>query len=506
MGDTENTAKARSTEKPSEPAQRGRTMGKETKIGLSVIGVLLVVFAGVLIVRLRNNDLARKPDSADSLVKDATALAEDDELAESEAQHERGSQGSSRRNTSGGKAGSKAAPSKKPQRQDAWSSRKTAAAGGTASATRLAASTNAARRQSSSPRQSARNRQDPWHTDSNDQDEEAFDPTDDAWDTHATDADADASDDSSWDSNGPQDDPYAEDDQGYATDEPQAAPRATGGFGRRGGSPSAPTLRIDRPAPEPTETMPGYDDDEDAKPDAAYLSEDKPGAAEPPAPQRGGRVRPAATRTAGRAGAEPDHEDDFGTSTAYGRSQATPPDGNPDDGEADAPFPRQEDTYTVQPNDNYWSISRAVYGTGAYFKALYEHNRDRYPYPDQLRAGDVIDTPPAAVLEQTYPDLCPQPRRAGRGSRLATSRTRPRPGSRTYVVREGDTLFDIARAELGRSSRWAELYELNRDVLGDDFDYLTPGMKLVLPAETPAEEADDAAPVTTQRPRRPNRR
>ena len=30
-------------------------------------------------------------------------------------------------------------------------------------------------------------------------------------------------------------------------------------------------------------------------------------------------------------------------------------------------------------------------------------------------------------------------------------------------------------------SRWAEIYELNRDVLGEDFDYLAPGTQLVLP-------------------------
>ena len=60
-------------------------------------------------------------------------------------------------------------------------------------------------------------------------------------------------------------------------------------------------------------------------------------------------------------------------------------------------------------------------------------------------------------------------------------------GGRTYQVQEGDTLFDIARNELGKASRWGEIYELNREALGKDFDYLTPGMRLTLPAK-------DAAP------------
>jgi hypothetical protein len=34
---------------------------------------------------------------------------------------------------------------------------------------------------------------------------------------------------------------------------------------------------------------------------------------------------------------------------------------------------------------------------------------------------------------------------------------------------------------LGKASRWSEIYELNRGQLGNDYDYLAPGTKLVLP-------------------------
>ena len=46
-------------------------------------------------------------------------------------------------------------------------------------------------------------------------------------------------------------------------------------------------------------------------------------------------------------------------------------------------------------------------------------------------------------------------------------------------MQEGDTLSSIARNELGKVSRWAEIYQLNREALGKDYDYLTPGMRLV---------------------------
>jgi nucleoid-associated protein YgaU len=66
-------------------------------------------------------------------------------------------------------------------------------------------------------------------------------------------------------------------------------------------------------------------------------------------------------------------------------------------------------------------------------------------------------------------------------------------GTRSYTAVEGDTLFDIARCELGKASRWVEIYELNQSVLGMDIDNLVPGTELALP--------QDAAPdPVTRRP------
>ncbi len=51
-----------------------------------------------------------------------------------------------------------------------------------------------------------------------------------------------------------------------------------------------------------------------------------------------------------------------------------------------------------------------------------------------------------------------------------------------YTVQEGDNLFNIAKNELGDVRGWQELYRLNEDVLGDDAEYLKPGLELKLPS------------------------
>ncbi|HEY4760147.1 MAG TPA: LysM domain-containing protein [Thermoguttaceae bacterium] len=64
--------------------------------------------------------------------------------------------------------------------------------------------------------------------------------------------------------------------------------------------------------------------------------------------------------------------------------------------------------------------------------------------------------------------------------------------SRTYTVDEGDSLYDIARFELGKASRWVEIYDLNRDLLGNDIERLIPGTQIILPEDN----SQNADPLT----------
>lgn len=151
-------------------------------------------------------------------------------------------------------------------------------------------------------------------------------------------------------------------------------------------------------------------------------------------------------------------------------------------------------TYRVKANDTYWTISERVYGTGSYFKALYEHNRLRSADADRLSAGVELQTPDAATLERLYSELSPKVERASAINSTTNSTNNSTPSSmakrpaddlgRSYVVEEGDTLLEIARRELGKPTRWAEIYQLNRDRSGIDLDYLRPGTELILPGDS----------------------
>ena len=157
------------------------------------------------------------------------------------------------------------------------------------------------------------------------------------------------------------------------------------------------------------------------------------------------------------------------------------------------------DTYNIEPNDNFWTISRKKYGTGRYFMALSQHNLKVIPDPKRMKPGVTIATPPAAELERTYSTLIPQaapvePVLAGtiQASRSTSSATATKDevpgffvsadGVPMYRVGQEDTLSDIAQRHLGRSSRWVQVFEMNREILTDG-NSLKLGTVLRLPGD-----------------------
>jgi nucleoid-associated protein YgaU len=166
-----------------------------------------------------------------------------------------------------------------------------------------------------------------------------------------------------------------------------------------------------------------------------------------------------------------------------------------------AHIPTPDGTYAVEPNDSFWTISQKVYGTGGYFKAVQRHNRKPGANADGLEIGERILVPPVEELEQRYPQLCPKRRGAPQPGARSLPTSSQGYGGRVYVVQDGDTLFDIARYELGKASRWAEIYNMNRDQLGSDYNYVAPGTKLMLPDEAMSQPDNVTSRPGSQFPR-----
>ncbi|HET9421113.1 MAG TPA: LysM peptidoglycan-binding domain-containing protein [Nocardioides sp.] len=71
--------------------------------------------------------------------------------------------------------------------------------------------------------------------------------------------------------------------------------------------------------------------------------------------------------------------------------------------------------------------------------------------------------------------------------------TAPEPTHRLHVVRTGDTLWDIAAADLGETAgdervtaHWHRIHRLNHAVIGSDPDLIHPGQQLRMP--TPQQD------------------
>jgi nucleoid-associated protein YgaU len=132
----------------------------------------------------------------------------------------------------------------------------------------------------------------------------------------------------------------------------------------------------------------------------------------------------------------------------------------PRDREGGAPLPPPHaSTYTVRKGENMFSIAKSQLGDGARWHELVELNPS--VDPDDLREGDVLRLPSRGAAPEPAP--------------------RHRPEPETYVVRDGDTLSEIASRKLGKASRWERLLKANSDQLERPED-LRSGMRLKIPA------------------------
>ncbi len=166
--------------------------------------------------------------------------------------------------------------------------------------------------------------------------------------------------------------------------------------------------------------------------------------------------------------------------------------------------PPPSQRYTVEPSDNFWSISRKVYGSGRYFNALASHNAKAVPRPEAMKPGTTIEIPPVEFLEQKYGFSTSREVSETARNSAPSEGTNEAPASGFFIdpagvpmykVSDQDTMSGIARAHLGRSSRWIQILELNRDKLQDG-NTIAVGTILRLPPDASQVQVMNTSPGT----------
>ncbi len=132
--------------------------------------------------------------------------------------------------------------------------------------------------------------------------------------------------------------------------------------------------------------------------------------------------------------------------------------------------------YEVRPMDTLSGIAQSELGSSKAWRQLVEANPGIDP--NRLRVGMKIRIPGSESAPKA------PSRKTDDASRIAKSETSRdaelQVDTRFYLVGAGETLTEIAQAELGTTKRWKELYELNRDRLASA-DRLIAGQRLRLP-------------------------
>jgi len=153
--------------------------------------------------------------------------------------------------------------------------------------------------------------------------------------------------------------------------------------------------------------------------------------------------------------------------------------------------------YTWQSGDSFRSVAAKFYGDAAMFTVLRRSNEGR----ENVQPGEKILVPvfdldaphggDAPVTTLAAAPAAAQP--AAQGSAPSKSAqvanplapktaAAPSSGPRVHVVKDGESLWKIAKLELGDGGRWNEIFEANRDMLSKP-EAVHAGMKLRVPAK-----------------------
>ncbi|MEZ6243467.1 MAG: LysM peptidoglycan-binding domain-containing protein [Phycisphaerales bacterium] len=134
--------------------------------------------------------------------------------------------------------------------------------------------------------------------------------------------------------------------------------------------------------------------------------------------------------------------------------------------------PPQFREYVVQSDDTFERIADRELGDAALWTVVARANPLKDPR--RLKAGQVLRLPLDVTNVQGRVAPPPEP------TLTEVAVSNPDPAVKTYVVRPGDTLSEIAKAHYGATTYARFIYEANTDTLRD-IDSLRAGQTLRLP-------------------------
>jgi nucleoid-associated protein YgaU len=140
--------------------------------------------------------------------------------------------------------------------------------------------------------------------------------------------------------------------------------------------------------------------------------------------------------------------------------------------------------YTWKAGDTFPALAQRFYADPSRLATLKRLNEGRSEVQPGERVLipifdlDAVQAPATpAVAAKTVPASS-----GGTGAVTPAPKSEPAAssGARSHVVKEGESLWKIAKQELGSGARWNEIYEANRDVLPNP-EALHTGQKLRVP-------------------------
>jgi nucleoid-associated protein YgaU len=143
------------------------------------------------------------------------------------------------------------------------------------------------------------------------------------------------------------------------------------------------------------------------------------------------------------------------------------------------PETRWPKTYLVSDGDNLATIAKKVYGSDLGNKKvnvdrIFKANR-KLASADEIYIGQKLTIPaPIGSTKDNRKITNVISATIKKPKKKNTTKTR------VHVVRDGDSLWEIASAKLGNGGRYNEITKLNSDILSDE-DNLVVGMRLKMP-------------------------